>query len=229
MVDSPAKESARMNKFLLGCGILVGLLGIGGMFGAYFYLWKPAKSMVTEVTKLQEIPKLNQQIRNSTSFTPPADNTLTGESVDRFVRTQNAMMDQLGARANQLSAKYELMSKNRPNYTPTWPELVGAYKDFAALIVEAKRVQVEALNQNNFSLEEYEWMRQRIYEAAGLAIDMNIAKLIREVSEGKLPTGGQQASIKATPPVSVPEKNRELVKPHAKLLVDRAVLVAFGL
>jgi hypothetical protein len=217
-----------MNKFLLGCGILVGLLGIGGMFGAYFYLWKPAKSMVTEVAKLQEIPKLNQQVRISTPFVPPADNTLTSEGVDRFVRTQNAMIKKLGARANQLAAKYELMQKNRQNYTPTWPELAGAYKDFAGLIVEAKRAQVEALNQSNFSLQEYEWTRQRIYEAAGLPIDMNIARLIREVSEGKLPSGDKFSSSAVTP-MTVPEKNRMLVTPYAKELVDRAVLVAFGL
>jgi hypothetical protein len=217
-----------MKKVLLGCGILVLVLGIGGMIGAYFFVWKPAKSMVTEVAKLREIPKLNQQVQKTASFTPPSDNTLTSEDVDRFMRTQTAMVNKLGARANELAAKYERVSKGRQNYTPTWPELASAYKDFAALIVEAKRAQVEALNQNNFSLAEYEWTRRRIYEAAGAPIDLDLAILIRDISEGKLPSEDKQPSA-APQPVNIPEKNRTLVMPHAKLLIDRAVLVAFGL
>ena len=218
-----------MNKFLLGCGIIVGLLGIGGMLGAYFYVWKPAKSMVTQVTKLQEIPKLNQEVQKTTPFTAPADNTLTSGGVDRFIRAQNAMVSRLGTRANEMAAKYEMIEKGRKNYTPTWPELMSAYKDLADFIVEGKRAQVAALNENNFSLAEYEWTRQRIYEAAGAPIDLNLGKLIREVSEGKLPSGDKQPSAAEAQPVTVPENNRTLVTPHAKVLVDRAVLVAFGL
>lgn len=218
-----------MKKVLLGCGILVGVLGIGGLVGAYFLLWKPAKSMVSEFAKLREIPNLNRQVQKTAAFTPPADNALTNESVDRFMRTQNAMITQLGARANELATKYKLIEKGRQNYTPTWSELVGAYKDFAGLILEAKRAQVDALNQNGFSLAEYEWTRQRIYEAAGVPIDMDLAKLIRDVSEGKLPSGDQPSSSTATTPATVPENNRTLVAPHAKILVDRAALVAFGL
>jgi hypothetical protein len=218
-----------MKKFLLGCGILVALAGIGGAVGAYFFLWKPAKSMVTEFAKLQEIPKLNQQVQKTAAFTPPADLTLTADAVDRFVRTQNTIMTQLGARANELSDKYKLMEKGRENYTPTWSELMNAYKDFAGLLLEAKRAQVNALNQHNFSLAEYEWTRQRVYEAAGVPIDMSLEKIIREVSEGKRPSEESKTSVADSTPINVPEKNRTLIAPHMKELVDRAALVAFGL
>jgi hypothetical protein len=218
-----------MKKFVLGCGIFVGLLGIAGVVGAYFFLWKPGKAMVNEFAKLQEIPKLERQVQKTAAFTPPADHTLTNESVDRFVRAQNAIMNQLGARANELSAKYKLMEKGRENYTPTWSELMNAYKDFAGLIVEAKRAQVDALNQNNFSLAEYEWTRQRVYEAAGVPIDMNLSKIIRDAAEGKLPSENKQSPDATTAPIEVPEKNRTLVAPHAKGFMDRAALVAFGL
>ena len=65
-----------MKKVLLGCGILVLVLGIGGMISAYLFVWKPAKSMVTEVAKLREIPKLNQQVQKTASFTPPFSLTI---------------------------------------------------------------------------------------------------------------------------------------------------------
>lgn len=218
-----------MNKFLLGCGLLVVVVGIGAAVGAYHYLWKPAKSMVTEVTKLQEIPKLNAQVQKTAAFTPPADSTLTSDGVDRFRRTQEAIVTKMGTRANELAAKYQLMTKGRQNYTPTLTELMGAYRDLAGLIVEAKRAQVEALNQNNFSLAEYDWTRRRVYEAAGVPVNLDIEKLVRDVAEGKIPVGEKAESSTPPPTVAVPEKNRALVTPHAKEFTERAVLAAFGL
>ena len=217
-----------MKKVLLGCGVLVLLLGIGGAIGAYYFVWKPAKAAVTEFAKLKEIPQINQQVTNKAAFNAPADNVLTSDSVDRFVRTQQTIFTKLGARAEELSKKYELMDRNRgANRVPTWAELSTAYKDFANLILEAKRAQVEALNQHKFSLAEYEWTRERIYEAADIPVNFNLDKLIRAVSEGKSPD--QILSGSDNPAPVVPEKNRALVTPRKKELTDRAVLAAFGL
>jgi hypothetical protein len=218
-----------MKKALIGCGILVLVLGIGGAVGAYYFLWKPAKAAVTEFAKLKEIPQINQQVANKATFNAPADNVLASDSVDRFVRTQQAIITKLGARADELSKKYELMDRARGNRTPTWTELSTAYKDFASLILEAKRAQVDALNQHKFSLAEYEWTRERVYEAAGIPVNFNLDKLIRAVSEGKSPEDIASAASAANNAPTVPEKNRTLVTPFKKDLADRAVLAAFGL
>ena len=215
-----------VSKFVLGCGIVVGVLGIGALVGGYYFVWKPARSMVGEFAQLQEIPKLNAQVREKAPYTPPADNTLTPDGVDRFRQTQQLIITKLGARAEELATKYQLMEKGRANYKPSWSELMSAYKDFATLIVEAKRAQVEALNQTRFSLAEYAWTRQRIYEAAGVPVNFNLETIIREITEGKEPSATQ---VKVLAPEEVPEKSRSLVAPHVKELTDRAGLAAFGL
>jgi len=87
-----------MKKSLIGCLVLVIVVGIGGAVGAYYFLWRPAKAYVVEFAKLQEIPKLNRQVRNTAPFTPPADNVLTNDAVERFVQTQQGIQVKLGQR-----------------------------------------------------------------------------------------------------------------------------------
>jgi hypothetical protein len=221
-----------MNKFLLGCGVLIVVAGIAAAGGAYYFLWRPAKAAVSEFGKLKEIPKIEQKVSNTAAFSAPADNVLTSDAVDRYVRTQNAIIAKLGPKATALSEKYEAMEKSRANFQPTWSELAGAYKDFASLIVEAKRAQVEALNESNYSLTEYDWTRQRVYEALGIPINWEIQRMIRDLAEGNFAAVEERAKNAKNAldtPVMVPEKNRALVSPHQKQLTDRAALAFFGL
>jgi len=213
-------------KAVIGCLVVVAVLAIGGAVGAYFFVWRPAKVYVAEFAKLKEIPQLNQQVKKTAAFNAPADNVLAASGVERFLRTQQAIQSKLGTRLDELAAKYRTLSptpgsERRPSLT----ELTSALKDLAGLIVEAKRMQVDSLNQNDFSLAEYEWTRQRIYEASGLPVDMTVANALRSIAEGK--------SAEATPATAasavVPEKNRELVAPHVRELGERAALAAFGL
>jgi hypothetical protein len=218
-----------MKKFLIGCGILVLVVGIAGAVGAYYFLWRPAKLAVTEFAKLKEIPQLNQQVRNKTTFSAPADNVLTSEGVDRFLRTQQSIQTKLGQRAEELRAKYQLFGDNlKSDRTRTWSELASAYKDFAGLLVQAKHAQVDSLNENNFSLAEYEWTRRRVYEAAEIPVNLDLEKIIRQIAETKV-SGESPTVTTAEASAPVPVKNRSLVAPYKKELTDRAVLAAFGL
>jgi len=219
-----------MKKVLIGCGILVLVLGISGAIGAYYFVWRPAKAYVAEFAKLKEIPQLNQQVRNTTSFAAPTDNVLTTESVDRFVRTQQTIQTTLGAKLEELRTKYRTLGEGlSANRKPSWSEVTGAYKDLAGLIVEAKRAQVDALNQNNFSLAEYDWTRRRVYEAAGIPLNGDFEKILSDISAGNKPSENNSSTPPPESAAVVPEKNRTLVSPHAKELGERAVLAAFGL
>lgn len=219
-----------MNKTLVGCLAVVLLLGIGGAVGAYYFVWRPAKAYVSEFAKLKEIPQLNQQVRKKASFSPPADQVITKDAVERFVGAQTFIVTKLGQRADELHAKYRLLAADgQTPRKPTFSELASAYRDMAGLIVEAKRAQVEALNQYQFSLAEYEWTRQRIYEAAGIPISADFEPALRAIAEGGSPDGGKSEPKPAPADVKVPEGNRALVEPYKKELVDRAVFAAFGL
>ena len=60
------------------------------------------------------------------------------------------------------------------------PALLSAYRDMAHALIDAKRAQVEALNDVGLSLDEYRWIRSEAYRALGIPlVDVDIAQDIR--------------------------------------------------
>ena len=74
------------------------------------------------------------------------------------------------------------------------PALVSAYRDLAVGYVEAKQVQVDALNEAGFSLAEYRWVRSQAYAALGMPMmDMDVGKIVEDIRAGRTP--GATAAI----------------------------------
>ena len=218
-----------MKKFLIGCLALVVVLGIGGAIGGYYFVYRPIRAYAAEFAKLKEIPELNQQVRKTAAFIPAADNGLTSDGVERFIRAQRAIQVKLGPRLDELRAKYRTFDQSQGSeHKPSFSELTGALKDLAGLIVEAKRAQVEALNQNDFSLAEYDWTRHRVYEAAGIPVDASFEKAMHDIGQGKQ-VEQAPTSPGPEPEATVPANNRTLVAPHVKELGERVALAFFGL
>ncbi len=217
-----------MKKVLIFLVVGFFVLSAGGIVAGYFFVYRPAKAYVVNLTQLQEIPKLDAQVQNKTTFTAPVGGELTDERVQRFVRTQEAVATHLGDRIKQIEEKYkdfvrsQAGEKERPMSVT---DAMGMLKDLSALVVEAKRVQVEAINRHGFSLSEYEWTRSQVYAAAGIPVDAYFSRVVREVAAGREPDFKTFETEIAT----VPEKNRTLVAPMVKDLTDRAGLVFLGL
>lgn len=210
--------------------LLVGffVLSVGGLVAGYFFLYRPAKAYVVNLATWQEIPKLDAQVRNKATFSPPVSGELGEERVQRFVRTQEAVVAHLGDRIKQIEEKYKDFVKSRAgkeDRQPSVKDTVGMLMDLSTLVVEAKRVQVEAINQNNFSLSEYEWTRSQVYAAAGIPVDAYFSHIVREVAAGRKPEL-QKMENRSAP---IPEQNRKLVAPLVNDLTDRAGIVFLGL
>jgi len=214
-----------MKKVILGClGVLV-LATIGAGIAGYVFVYKPAKSYVASFTQLQEFPRLNAEIRNKTSFTPPASGELTADLVGRYVKAQASIEGRLGARLKELDAKYKALEQanhGKPGFT----DGLTALKDLGALLMDAKRAQVAALNDERFSLEEYEWVRERVYAAAGIPLSGNFEQLIEKATSGE--DAGEDSTVEALTD-EVPEINKRLVAPHVEKLRQAAALAFFGM
>jgi hypothetical protein len=210
-----------MKKLLLGCAVVSVVLVVSGGALAYYFVYRPAREYVASFAQLQEVPKLNERIRNKATFTPPASGELTPDIVDRFVKAQDALRERMGTRVKELEAKYKGFDQS---HQPSMSEMLGALKDLGALFVDAKRAQVEALNETGFSLEEYQWTRNAIYLAIGMPVHENLEAALRKAA-------GDSAAEEAMRDirVQVPEANRKLVEPFAKKLADNAPLAFFGL
>jgi hypothetical protein len=216
-----------MKKVLLGCGGVTVLLVIAGGALGYFYVYRPARQYIASFAQLEEVPKLNAQVRNKAAFTPPASGELTPELVDRFMKTQDALRARMGARLEELDAKYKAFDKARGDSTaPPVREIFEGLKDLGTLVVQAKRAQVEALNEQGFSVAEYEWTRNTMYQALGMPIKEGLQDVIQEVS-GRGGPSMNESFEQAMP--DAPEVNRKLVEPHKDKLGESMALAFFGL
>lgn len=214
-----------MKKLAIGCGLALLLAivvaGVGG-----FVVWnkyiKPVTGTLTEFAQVAEIEK---QVRNTSSFTAPETGELSEEMVGRFVKVQEAMQARLGSRMDELKAKYDQIDKviKSERRQASFTEAMGAMKDLSTIMVEAKRVQVEALNQAGFSVKEYEWIRQQVYAAVGIVAASFDVKDIQRIAQD----AGKARESEAIE--GVPERNKELVAPYEKTLKERAPLAFFGL
>lgn len=200
-------------KLLGGClGVALLVLVAGG--GAVYWfvlrpLWQGASALVESAQQWQQVAQLDQAVSNREPFQAPPDGRLDTARVAALVAVQQAMSTRLGDRWQQLEAKYaELKSdQQRDGREPGVQDMFVAYADIAALIVEAKRAQVEALNAQGLSLEEYRWIRAQAFAALGLA------------------------AHDATPPAladSDMAANAELLRPHRELLARTAASAWLG-
>lgn len=218
-----------MKKGLIGCLVVFLIVVIGAGYAAYRFLYLPGKAYVESFAQLKVVPELNAQVQNQATFVAPADQKLASADLERFLRVQRTIRTRLGARLTELENKYKMLdSQNRESAEqPSVTEAFNAFRDLAGLYVEAKRAQVDALNAEGLSLAQYEWTRNRAYEAAGMPVDLSIQEALNDIAAGKTPT--DTAVEEAAPATAVPEANRTLVAPHAEELSQGVALVFFAL
>lgn len=226
-----------MKKIVLGCSLVVLILAIAGGAGMYFFVYRPAKAFVSSMAELGEITELDKRVANQQAFAAPDDGALSQTQVQRFVAVQESIQTRLGARAKEFETKYKAMSE-QPAESRSVSEIAGAYRDLFGFIAEAKRAQVDALNAQGFSLDEYGWVKHRFYEAAGVALTgVDLRELAGQMKDGNFEaleqaTGsGEAATTEAadTSAIDVPETNRALVAPYKDKLQSWFVYGAFGL
>jgi len=221
-----------VKKILGGCLIIV-VIALIGLGVASFYAYRFAKPMIESagdyLDKARQVSVLADGVTNKAPYEPPATGELTQTQVERFVAVQGRVRDELGDRWSEIEAKAaEIKQKTAGNQQLSFSELTAVFKDIANIYVEARRVQVNALNIHKFSDAEYTWVRRRVYQAAGVemasGIDMSaIENLARDATERT------NTRLPDLPLPEVPEANAKLVKPHAAKVKDWIPMAVLGL
>lgn len=221
-----------MKKLLVGCLVILVLgtilLGVGGYFA-----YRAARPIVQNARdyfdRFSQLGELEKQIANQTPFTAPENGELTKEQVDRFARVQQHVRGALGQRFNEIDAKYNTMKAEADGTEQSSVrEALSALGELGGLLIDARRAQVNALNQERFSSAEYSWVRARVYQAAGVEATsgFDFQKMAEAARKG---TGIDSIEVPKTPVVNVPAKNRALVKPHLEQMDEWLPLLFFGL
>lgn len=209
-----------MRRFLIGCLVVFALLFVGGGIAAYVFLWRPAQQVVQTVRQFQQVDELNAQVRDDSTYRPPADGTLTEQQLDRYLGVQRGMRAALEQDYQDLQTRIEAIDAQQ---TPSPRQLLNAYRDVAELILEAKRAQVDALNEHSFSLSEYDWVRRQTVAALGYAgyASFDLQELVNSAEQNENPVQPGQ--------VDVPEANIELVDTHREELEELIGFAFVGL
>jgi hypothetical protein len=221
-----------MKKFAIGCAIVLAVGFVAGSIGLYFAynrLIKPGIEMAGSVKELAGLADVEKQIRNTAAFTAPENGELTEARVTRFVKVQQLVQAKLGPRMSELNTKYEQLDRSLSGEkrTASFSEVATGLRDLASILIDGKTAQVDALNQEAFSVKEYEWVRGQVYAAVGVvAVGLDVKKMAAEAQAGNVKgfSRPERGSIG-----DVPERNKALVAPYEKQLKDWAALAFFGL
>jgi hypothetical protein len=212
-----------MKKLAIGCGVMLLVLAVGAGIAGY-YIYSKAKSYLSQ---FEAIAALEKNVANRAPFTPPAGGDLTEDMVKRFAAVQDIMQARVGARFREIAAMQDefLRRQEAERRKSTPAEDVKNVTAMMGFIVQAMGAWVDALNHERFSVDEYQWVRGRVYAAAGLQAMELIARKLPDTLE----QGGNITRPIAGPGGPVSERNRELVAPYLPKMKEWAVLAFFGL
>lgn len=218
-----------MKKVIIGCLVVV-VIGAIGLATAGYFAYRAASPWVQKandyVSGLKALPDLEREIADKASFVPPENGELTPQQVERFAHVQERVRQSLGTRVGELEKKHQSL-KSGGDKAPSPTEALAAMADLFGLFVDARRLQVAALNAEKFSQSEYDWVRLRVYGAAGrqLTSAFDVRKLEEVARSG-------QSQVGMTPTFNLPDvppRNRELVTPHMAQMDKWLPLAFFGL
>lgn len=204
-----------MGKFLGGCLIVFGLLVIGGATVGYYVFVKPYTDMAGEaVAFAQELETLDKQVAKRGPYQPPEDGAVSADALEGYLAVQQRMRVELEGDMQTLQARYEALDDalETEQRDASIAEVMTAYRDLAALYLDAKRAQVAALNAQGMSIGEYRWIRAQAYAVLGQRVAVAAPE-----AEG------------ATEVASMPPETRERVEAHRETLTGNYAFAWFGL
>ncbi|HUU36341.1 MAG TPA: hypothetical protein VMW48_19890 [Vicinamibacterales bacterium] len=225
-----------MKKLVAGCLLAAVLLAVL-MSGAAYLVWdyvgpivRTVTGVTTGVNELGGLGAIEQGLATTAPFAAPESGELTAAQVDGFLRVQRRVRLALGARIEAFGAKYRALSGPRPDGSPrvpTLPELLAGIGDLSTVYLDAWRAQVEAMNTEVFSRDEFAWVRARVYQAAGLDAVRYDARDLERVIEAM--SRGARIEIPAITLPDAPARNRALVAPHLDEMKAWLAMAVFGL
>jgi len=165
-----------MKKLLVGCLFFFLIAGIAGAIGTYFFVIKPVRTIIAEVSHFTE---WEGRVSNNETFQEPENGQLTSAQVERFVAVQRAIDAHLEPHFDDISRVAE-EGKDLVDMSDV-TQIIQSLKEVRRLIsiaADARDVQVNALNQHRFSVAEYRWMQQQILAAAYPGVDANLLEQI---------------------------------------------------
>ena len=217
-----------MKKLAIGCAILFVVAG-AAVVGVGYYGYLKVRSTVTQFAELGQVHDIERGVKVQTAFVVPPSGELTAAQVDKLMKVTTRVRERLDQDMAVFQRTYKTLAQKKDATAADLPELMSAYRDLAKDWLNAKRAQVDALNEVGLSLDEYRWIRSAAYSALDIpfmVVDFG------QIAESLKQAGGQ---VKTTVLVGGafagkgPASNLKLVEKYRKQLEDYVPLASFGL
>jgi hypothetical protein len=216
-----------MKKLAFGCLGVVVLIGIA-VVGVGYYGYLRVKSTVSQFAELGRIPEIESGVRIKTAFIPPKSGELTQAQIDHLVQVQERVKQRLGQNMAVMERTYHSLLQKKDATIVDAPALLAAYRDLAAAWLDAKRTQVEALNDAGLSLDEYRWIRSEAYRSLEIPlVDIDFARIARDIKNGVKESTA--VSLGGAFSGQAVKANLPRLQKYRKQLEDNLPFAAFGL
>ena len=216
-----------MKKLAIGCAILFVVAG-AALVGVGYYGFLKIKSTVNQLAELGQVHDIERGVRVQTPFVVPATGELTASQVDKLMRVTSRVRERLDQDLALFQRTYKTLAEKKDATAADLPALMSAYRDLAKDWVNAKRAQVDALNEVGLSLDEYRWIRSTAYGALDIPfMDVDFGRIAEQVKKHTevSPTAIVGGAFAGKGPAS----NLKLVEKYRKQLEDYVPLASFGL
>lgn len=227
-------------KVALGCAVVAVLVTALLAVGFYVFVVRPGGEMLrsgvemakagkeyaTGLARLGEMAELNADLENREPYEPPDDGELTAGQVERLVAVQRRVKAEMGQRVEAFGERYEDASRGHPPSPSEVGKMLGELGDLA---VDAKRVQVAAMNEQGFSRQEYSWVRRQTMLALGLSgVSIDFDEVTAALRKGDVERALEGLDDAEGAEPLVPPANAELVEPYREELQTWAPMAALG-
>ena len=217
-----------MKKLAIGCAILILVAG-AAVVGVGYYGYMKVRSTVTALAELGQARDIERGVKVQTTFVVPESGELSAAQVDKLMKVTTRVRERLAQDMAVFQRTFKTLAEKKEATAADLPALLSAYRDLAKDWVNAKRAQVDALNETGLSLDEYRWIRSAAYGALDIPfMDVDFGRIADQVKKA----GGQVNSTVLVGGAFAgkgPASNAKLLEKYRKQLEDYMPLAAFGL
>jgi hypothetical protein len=212
--------------------VAAGVACITLAFLLYFTVYRPARSVMGDLDQVSRLQAMNGGVTNQETFLTPVDDKLTAEQLSRFARVQSGIRIGLGTdytlleeRAQRLKGLTATKEGELKARRLGVRDAIMAFRGLGPVLSRAKELQVNALNVEHFSVDEYRWVRENFYRSLGFSR----TKVYFEDFAAQLKQGKPMAepSEEGLPPE--PDANRDLSAAYSDSVRSWFPFLVFGL
>jgi len=219
------EKRARAKKGLVGCAwaAAVAIILLGAVVTA---IYLSIRRVTGPLVHLSAASAMEKNLPTA-DYRSAADGEVTESQLASFLAVETAVESRIGGRVVDLrgAAERVLTQSHGGRDSLSLRPTLDALGPVGPAFLDGKKAQIDALKRAGMSRDEFEWVRQQLYHAAGIDVwQLDFSDLVAGVPDAGITLRPLPHRAAGAPP-----GNRALVAPHVDSLQRWTTLAAFSL